>query len=332
MHQPGRRGEHRVTGGRQTAAVDLDAAVAHFDEHGWVLVPDVVPAPAIAAAQPGLFRIYPTPEEVASGERTARTAPFLDGAGAEDDAGRRFRGGQFTGLREAPTGDPALDTLALHPRILDLVEALLGTSDVRLYQAETFAKYTGASNYEQPLHIDETNHTLVPPRRDGRYRQVQLFLYLSDVTAARGATRVVSKRRTADVSHDDLYFHKAGRLRDDEHEVAAVGAAGSVLAYSADTVHRGTTMTEPGAGRFFFNLAYRPAGVDWVGALPWPRRGTDPAMRPWIEALDLRQLLAVGFPPPGHDYWDADTLAATQARYPGLDLDPWRDAANQRFA
>ena len=302
---------------------DLSEAAAHFDEHGWVLVPELVPAEDIEAAQPQLFRLYPTPEEVASGERTPRTAPFLPSSD-DEDGGRRFRANQFTGLRDAPTGDPKLDTLALHPRILDLVEAILRTDRPLLYQAETFAKYAGAAHYEQPLHIDETNHTLVPPRKDGRYRQVQLFLYLSDVTEARGATRVVSRQHTRDLPHGDLFFHAAGRINLDEHEVAAVGPAGSVLAYGADTVHRGSAMTEPGAGRFFFNLGYRPAGVDWVGALPWPRRGTDPAMRPWVEALDLRQLLAIGFPPPGHDYWDAETLAATQARSPRLDLTPWR--------
>jgi hypothetical protein len=298
-----------------------DAAV-HFEEHGWVLVPDLVPAAAIAAAQPQLFRLYPTPEEVASGVRTERTAPFLtarDGGG-----GRRFRGEQFLGLREAPTGDPALDGLALHPFVLDLVEALLGTADIRLYQAETFAKYTGTADYEQPLHVDETNHTLVPPSRDLRFRQVQLFLFLSDVTDKHGPTHVVSRQITNPIPRGELVFHEAGRVRLDEHEVAAVGNAGSVLAYAADTVHRGAAMTQPGGGRFFFNLAFQPAGVDWVGAKPWPRKGMDPAMRGWIEALEPRQLTALGFPPPGHDYWNDETLAATADRYPGLDLARWR--------
>jgi hypothetical protein len=299
------------------------ADARHFDEHGWVLVPGLVPADDIAAAQRQLFRLYPTPDEVASGERTDRTAPFLAGD-RDDGGGRRFRGGQFTGLRDAPTGDAALDTLALHHRILDLVEALLGTTDIRLYQAETFAKYAGAADYEQPLHVDETNHTLVPPRRDGRYRQVQLFLYLSDVTEARGATRVVSKLHTSSIARGDLVFHRAGAVRLDEHEVVAEGPAGSVLAYAADTVHRGSAMTEAGSSRFLFNLAYRAAGVDWVGALPWPRKGIEPAMTGWVEALDVRQLCALGFPPPGHDYWDAETIAATADRYPRLDLDPFR--------
>ena len=295
---------------------------AHFDEHGWALVSELVPAEDIAAAQDALFRLYPTPEEVASGVRTERTAPFLDVAD-DGDEGRRFRGNQFTGLRSGPTGEPTLDVLALHPRILDLVEVLLSPHEVRLYQADTFAKYAGAGSYEQPLHVDETNHTLVPPRLDGRYRQVQLFLFLSDVTEARGATRVVSRTLTAGIPHDRLWFHRAGEVRLDEHEVAAEGPAGTVLAYSADTVHRGSAMTEPGAGRFFYNLGFRPAGVDWVGALPWPRLGNGPNMRPWIEALDVRQLVALGFPPPGHDYWDDETRAATAHRYPGLDLTPF---------
>jgi hypothetical protein len=268
-----------------------------------VLVESLIPASDIAAAQPALARLYPAPPPTApkTGERL-------------------FRPGQFTGLREAPTGDAALDNLCVHDRVLDLVEALLATDDIRLYQAETFAKFSGQESFEQPLHIDETNHTLLPPRRDGRFRQVQLFVYLSEVTDERGATHVVSRTRTADIQKEQLYFDRSGSVVMDEHEVAAEGPAGSVLAYSADTVHRGTDMTEPGASRFFFNLGYRIGGADWMGALPWPRRGIDPRIPAWIQQLSTRQLCALGFPTPGHPYWDDETLAATQARYPDMDL------------
>ncbi|MEY2419416.1 MAG: hypothetical protein QOG90_2096 [Actinomycetota bacterium] len=305
----------------------LDDAAEHFRTHGWVLVPSLIPEPDIATARPKLFELYPTPEEIASGERTPRTAPYLDAdasSGTWGTGDRRFVPGQFVGLKEAPFGDAALDRLPVHDRILDLVEALLGTSDIRLYQAETFGKYTGVAPYAQPLHIDETNHALVPPRRDGTDRQVQLFLYLSDVTEERGATRVVSKTITGDVTNERFYFHNAGPIRFDADEVAAVGPAGSVLAYSADTVHRGADMVEPGAGRFFFNLGYRQGGVDWTGDLPWPRRCIEPFVHLWLQQLTPRQLCAIGFPPPGHPYWDETTLAATQARYPAMDLSGFR--------
>jgi hypothetical protein len=280
----------------------VDDAAEQFREHGWALVDSLIPAEDIEAAQPALARAYapPPPSPPKTGERM-------------------FRPGQFTGLLEAPLGDPALDNLCVHDRVLDLVVALLGTDDIRLYQAETFAKFSGVESYEQPLHIDETNHTLLPPRRDGRFRQVQLFVYLSDVTEERGATHVVSRTNTRDLANTDFYFPGTDR-RMDEDEVAAEAPAGSVLAYSADTVHRGTDMTEPGASRFFFNLGFREAGADWVGALPWPRRGIDPRIPAWIQQLSTRQLCALGFPPPGHPYWDEETLAATQARYPLMDL------------
>jgi ectoine hydroxylase-related dioxygenase (phytanoyl-CoA dioxygenase family) len=300
---------------------------AHFREHGWVLVDSLIPAEDIAAAQTKLFELYPTPEEVASGVRTPRTARYLEAdsnSGTWGAGDRRFVPGQFVGLKEAPFGDRALDTLPLHDRILDLVEALLGTADIRLYQAETFAKYTGVAPYAQPLHIDETNHALVPPRRDGTDRQVQLFVYLSDVTEERGPTRVVSRTITGDITNDRFYFHNAGQFRFDDDEVAAAGSAGSVLAYSANTVHRGTDMVEPGAGRFFFNLGYRQGGIDWTGDLPWPRRCIEPVVHEWLQQLSARQLCAIGFPPPGHPYWDEETLAATALRYPELDLSAFR--------
>jgi hypothetical protein len=107
--------------------------------------------------------------------------------------------------------------------------------------------------------------------------------------------------------------------------VSATGPRGSLLVYGADVVHRGTEMTLPGGGRFFFNLAYRIAGADWVGANPWPRKGmTD--WTPLVESLSIRQLEALGFPPPGHDYWDAVTLQGAADRYPKLELTPWREA------
>jgi hypothetical protein len=34
-----------------------------------------------------------------------------------------------------------------------------------LYKVELWAKYSGAANYDQPLHRDFGNHTLVVPRR-----------------------------------------------------------------------------------------------------------------------------------------------------------------------
>jgi hypothetical protein len=311
------------------------AHVEHFERHGWVLVENLLTHAEIEAAYLGLFALYPTPEQFHAGadpraERYRRGA--ADPANAGDDP--RFRPLQFVGLQEFPFADQDLNLLPLHPAVIAVAEALLRTRDVRLYQAETFAKYTGVTQYDQPFHADYTNHVMLPPRADGRYRQVQMFLYLSDVTAEHGPTRIVSKELTRETPVARLQFPRAD-APDDIHaqwEAAsqtAVGPKGSLLVYGADVVHRGTEMTLPGGGRFFFNLAYRPAGADWVGANPWPRKGMA-HWTPLVERCSVRQLEALGFPPPGHDYWDEATLRGAADRYPGLDLTPWREAVVAR--
>ncbi len=310
--------------------------VEHFQRHGWVLIERLLNADEIGAVQKGLFEIYPTPEAFHAGT-DPRAKAYREGADAPANSGDdpRFRPLQFAGLQEFPFSDQVLNLLPLHPAIIAVAEDILGTRDVRLYQAETFAKYTGVTQYDQPFHADYTNHVMLPPRADGRYRQAQMFLYLSDVTREHGATRIVSRTLTKDVSLADLRFQSdripAERRAEWERQaVSATGPRGSLLIYGADVVHRGTEMTLPGGGRFFFNLAYRPAGADWIGANPWPRKGIAPSMGPLVERCSVRQLEVLGFPPPGHDYWDEETLKGAAERYPRLDLSPWRAALKKQ--
>jgi hypothetical protein len=302
--------------------------VGHFATHGWVLIEKLVTDDEIAAAHPGLFSLYPTPQAFHAGDEGG--AAFRKGAELPANQGSegRFRPLQFVGLKEFPHPDQTLNLLAVHPSVISAAEALLGTRDVRLYQAETFAKYTGVTEYDQPFHADYTNHTMLPPRDP--FRQIQMFLFLSDVTKEHGATRIVSKTLTGDVPVMDLSFPRA-RVSDERHAaweqaaVSATGPRGSLLVYSADVVHRGTSMTVPGGGRFFFNLAYRVAGADWIGGNPWPRKGIA-NWTPLVERCSVRQLEVLGFPPPGHPYWDEEALNGAAKRYPGLDLAPWRSA------
>jgi hypothetical protein len=304
--------------------IDLAGIREHFRRHHWVLVPGAVPPDVLEPAMRGVRRMYPSSAQLARESRNPKTAPFLQ-AREQHGTGRAFRDGQFVGLYPFPFRNAGLNALALCPGLIDLAEHLLEEDDVRLYQAEASAKYTGFANYDQPLHVDYVDHTMLPPRSDGRYRQVQMFVYLSDVTPERGPTRVVSWERTQGLPIEQL-IPGGEPVELDADERAAVGPAGSVLCYSADTVHRGSNLAEPGAVRYFLHLGWRPAGVEWMGGNPWPRLGNNRNWRPLVESLGPRQLKALGFPPPGHDYWDDETLTKAQRLYPGLDLTPWKQA------
>ena len=163
-----------------------------------------------------------------------------------------------------------------------------------------------------------------------------MFLFLSDVTAAHGATRIVSRELTRDTPVMQLSFPKA-RVSDARHAeweaaaVSAVGPRGSLLIYSADTVHRGTEFSLP-ERRPLLLQPRLPGRRRRLGRAP--TRGRARVIAGWtplVERCSPRQLEALGFPPPGHPYWDEATLQGAAERYPGLDLTPWRAALAGRL-
>jgi ectoine hydroxylase-related dioxygenase (phytanoyl-CoA dioxygenase family) len=293
-----------------------DAARAQWEEEGWCVVPGVLPPDSVAAAQTTLKSLFPTAEEFADDTNPAHNEPF--------------RVDSHQVMPRFPFEDRALNDLVVHDRVIDLAEQLLGLpyTDLRMYQAMLSAKYSGgALSDEQLLHADFGNHTLVVPRHEPGYQQLTLFVYLSDVTPETAATRVVPRRLTAGIPVERTY------LSPDEYadlyaaEVPASGPAGSILAYRPDVYHRGVRMTAPRAARFMLHVSYKPAATDWLGSFGLPNAGEDLSWYRFVERAGERQLTVLGFPPPGHPYWTAQTLAGVASRYPTLDLSPWRDAA-----
>ena len=107
---------------------------------------------------------------------------------------------QFDGLRTGPWQSWDLNRLAFHPDLVDLAERFLGSADLHLYNAELWAKYAGAVDYEQVHHRDFVNHTLVVPDRGDPGRQMTSFVLLSDVDEEEGPTKVVPLEAGADAS------------------------------------------------------------------------------------------------------------------------------------
>jgi CubicO group peptidase (beta-lactamase class C family) len=151
-----------------------------------------------------------------------------------------------------------------------------------------------------------------------------MFIYLFDVPEESGPPHLVSRQLTKDLP--SLPHGYARRDRPDlcEAEVSAAGPAGTVVAYSVDTFHRGTNLTAPGGARFTLMTNYRAGPNEWMTRHGWGERSFAAAWTPFAEQASLRQLLLFGFPPPGHPYWTEETLRGMAGRYPGMDLSPWR--------
>jgi hypothetical protein len=74
------------------------------------------------------------------------------------------------------------------------------------------------------------------------------------------------------------------------------------------------------------HVSFRHRDATWGGYQSWAFRGFSVELSKYVQQATPRQLALLGIPRPGHPYWNEVTLAGVQARYPGLDMSPWRDA------
>ncbi len=286
--------------------------------NGYLVLPAFLSAADLAPAVGALETMFPTP------------AGFHDGS---DPCRARYLQDEFDGIDAFPFTSVEFSLLAVHPRLIQLAEELLGHTDLRLSSAEAWAKYSGATSYDQDLHRDYLNQTLLVPTKDQRFQQLEMFIFLVDVPEELGPPHLVSFEHTADLPWNPNWFPRSGGTGDfvstaDNQQLYAVeqtgaGPAGTVIAFNTDTLHRGTGLTAPRGARYSMQVIYRPAQVDWGQRVGWAIRSHLPEWYDFVDRASPRQLELFGFPAPRHPFWTEETLAGVAQRYPNLDLRPW---------
>ena len=290
--------------------MDLSSAAAAWRRDGFVVLPGYLDGPELTAARLDLSAVYPS----------ARQYHAAPGEGRN----RVYTGDGFGGIIAFPFPTVALCRLVVHDKLIALAKAVFGTGDVRIYEAELWAKYSGAANYEQEHHRDYLNHTPLVPSPDLRWRGLEMFIWLSDVPDDYGPTRIVPLPVTAGAPALPHGYLRSERPDFYEHEVSGAGPAGTIVAYSTDTFHRGTEITAPQSARYSAHVSYRHADNLWAGRHAWGDRSFHPDWKPFVEQATVQQLLLFGFPPPGHSYWTPEAIEGLQVRYPGLDTRQWQ--------
>jgi phytanoyl-CoA dioxygenase PhyH len=281
-----------------------DATLAEVRERGFSLMEGFLGIDELSAARDALWLHFPRPEDYF----------------ADPDRFARYATSQFAGVEEFPYRSWDLNRLPVHADLVDAAERYLQTTELQLYKVELWAKYAGAVDYEQPLHRDYGSHSLVVPRPEPRYQQLTTFIYLSDVTEDDGPTRIVPYERGADVPFTPLYL-PFGSLAD--VEVPCTGPAGSLLIYRTDVLHRGSDFLAPGRSRFSILADFQVRGTTWGGKMAWPKQSPERWAK-FIPQCSVRERDLFGFPRPGDPYWDDETLRGVAERYPGIDLEPYR--------
>ena len=87
-------------------------------------------------------------------------------------------------------------------------------------------------------------------------------------------------------------------------------------------LHRGSNFTASGRSRFSLLADYQARGATWGGKMAWPKQ----APERWAKLMPqctVRERDLFGFPRPGGEYWNEQTLADVALRYPGIDMTPY---------
>ena len=336
--------EAAVAEGDPSGDVLSDALVRSWRERGFAFADGVLPPELLDALIADADARFP--------------APGTPDAAKWTDFGS---GGRMT----FPAESERFNEATLHPRLLGAVSQLLGApvADVRLTQSDLWPKYgrdvhSGEpwDNDDQRIHVDYPNHTLTHPPTWDAPEAVEILLYLSDVADCGGATRVVPREGEGDPAYPYPIVATPGvgalewtndrasaeaRLDREAPEVARWRAenlyarevevsfrVGSVLFYRHDTWHRGTPLV-PGSRRLAWNLTFRRTASEWVSVLhpgwAWAMYRRSRVMERLIAGASVEQRCVLGFPPPGHAYWNPRTVAAIEARYGplGMDVTPY---------
>ena len=282
--------------------------IEHCLRHGYVIVPAFLTKKELAAGRQGMLQYFPTAEELSA-------TPQRYGFVHDDPEHLQV---------EFPFAHDALNDISTHLELINFVERVLGTKEILLSQAAIWAKYAGTGDFEQGLHLDYQGNTLVVPREDGDYRQVNMILYYSDVGADLGPTFVVSQEKSKDLPLWPTHRRRKKDAKLYENEKPVLAQAGDLFIFGMRTWHRASDITADHGVRFSHHLVWRSASKNFQGYHQWSHLGEKPEMQHFIERATPRQREALGFPPLRDPYWNDETLAAVELRYPKMDMKPYR--------
>ena len=287
-----------------------DVILDDVRNQGYAVMEGFLTPHELAEARVGLFEEFPQPDEYF----------------AAPDQFSHLTAHPFAGLRLGPFTSWPLTRLAFHPDLVDAAERFCGSSDLDLYKIELWAKYSGSVDYDQAHHRDFGNHSLVVPRRDLRWPQLTTFILLADVTVEDGPTRVIPRALGDSVP---LIPHTLERGQLTDHEIPITGPAGSIFLYTTDVLHRGSAMSGTNRSRFSLLADFAARGNPWMGKMSWPGRALHPGFQTLMTHASPRERSLFGFPAPASEFWDEQTLHDVAARWPGIDMAPYRLATNR---
>ena len=307
--------------------------LADYHRDGYVIVPDVFGPEVMDKALVEVEHItYGKSYAHWAAENSSTGRAVADGISSKDNPGRS----QF------PTGVPVLDKLIENPSYLDIFEQLLDTRDLHYCNAHLFVR-AGPTDSRHPAHpwegyhIDHDTNTFLPPWTDpGSYDYINSGVYLHDVeedgapmSVIPGSHHVVANHLCRfvreGVANSKASFTDIRKVKEFAPLRSATAKKGSAIFYSSYLVHSAVPFRNKRIQRALWTVSIaRAQNQGWTRfSVPY-KYGDREYFVPFWEQTSTRVRTLMGWPPPGHPYYSAQTLELLADSFPNMDLSPYR--------
>jgi len=200
-----------------------------------------------------------------------------------------------------PYADPFFNRLIIDWDLIEFVQRVLSTEQIHFRYAHNWARYPDPSGIHPNLHIDNGNNSLLPANADPRYGQISSWYFPEAVPADQAPMRIIPKPHGKDL----------------DAQIPLTVPAGTIMIFNTHIWHSASLFTGRSGQRYSVTRIYGRADHYWEGVASYTNSGTNEHFRSFIGTLSARERELFRFPPAGHEYYTAETLAALEEQYPG---------------
>lgn len=204
-------------------------------------------------------------------------------------------------VKDFPYEEQLFNQLTIDADLVDFAQRALDTEDIHFRYAHNWARYPALPAPEPPLHIDNGNNSLLPVCDDKRYAQISTWYFPEEVTADEAPMLIIPKPHGQDLSK----------------HVLLVVPAGTLMIFNTHLWHSATVFKGVEGQRYSVTRIYGRASHYWEGVRSYTNLGRNQYFAPFIGSLSARERELFRFPPAGHYYYNAQTLASLEEQYPG---------------
>jgi len=197
--------------------------------------------------------------------------------------------------------DVRMAQLYFHPEIVKVARRFLKSEHLHARVGAMLARYPGFIAGDTG-HYDNGNNSLLPMSQSAReFGQIGAWIHLEEVKVGQ-APLLLGK-------------HKDGR--DTSKCQPLICPEGTICLFGNYTWHAASDFTASEGQRFTWGTGFGRADHPMEGFRHYTSLGQDPTFRQAITGMTPEERVMMRFPPPNHDYYTRQTLAALEEQYPG---------------